>query len=60
MHFAVADLHKWRRMDGWNHWIAIEPQVPWSPGDVTVGVNHEATFGVTLPILSLKKGQEFK
>lgn len=31
MHFAVADLHKWRSVDCWNHWIASEPQDPRSP-----------------------------
>lgn len=53
MHFAVADLHKWRSVDCRNHWIACEPQDPWSPGDVSMGAEHEATFGVMLPILAL-------
>lgn len=28
MHFAAGDLHKWRSVDGGDHRIACEPQVP--------------------------------
>lgn len=50
MHFAVADLHKWRSMDCQNHWIACETQDPWSPR-----AKHETTFGVMLLTVALKK-----
>lgn len=54
MHFAVADLHKWRSVDCRNHWIACKPQDPWSPAGVSMGVEDEATYGVMLQISVLK------
>lgn len=54
MHFAVADLRKWRSVDGRNHWIACEPRDPWSPRGVSMGVKHEAAYCAMLQILTLQ------
>lgn len=54
MHFSVADLDKWRSVDCRNHWIACEPHDPWSPTGVSMGVEHEAAYGVMLQISVLK------
>lgn len=54
MHFAVADLHKWRNVDHRKHWIACEPEDPWSPGGVSMGVKHKTAHGVMLQISVLK------
>lgn len=50
MHFSVADLDKWRSVDCRNHWIACEPHDPWRPAGVSMGVEHEAAYGVVLQI----------
>lgn len=42
MHFAAGDLHKWRSVDGGDHRIACEPQVP-------RGVRGSLRCGVTPP-----------
>lgn len=54
MHFAAADLHKWRSVDCRNHWIVSEPQDPWSSRWGLHGREHEAAHGVMLQTSVLK------